>query len=185
MTAQTGATTGSHAEVRQVWPRDGRIRVLGTVVTGGVPDAAPADRQWLLRLTSRERSDTVTPPVTRRLTNRFKHIVTGTSVPTPRRLLFPVTSDGADFEAVVRVRDLAVWDALPQELWDLELVATRGGKKVILRVGGHLDDMPGKKQIVKFPEQSLAGVAVLPYYTDSDDLSVRTARISTSDQGAA
>ncbi|PAK25163.1 hypothetical protein CJD44_18170 [Streptomyces sp. alain-838] len=82
------------------------------------------------------------------------------------------------------VSDLAVWDALPREHWDLHLLATRGGKKLVLRVGRHLDDMPGKKQIVKFPEQYRAGVAVLPYYTDGDDLSIRCARRDDANRSA-
>ncbi|MDH2389821.1 hypothetical protein QCN29_13660 [Streptomyces sp. HNM0663] len=149
-----------------------------------MPDDAPVDKSWTLRLTSRERPEVPAQSGVKRLTNRLIHSVTRASRPTPRRLYFPVVSDGAHFETVVAVRDLAVWDALPRELWDLHLVAARGGKKLTLRVGRHHDDMPGKKQIVKFPEQYKAGVAVLPYYTDGDDLSIRCARRDEANRSA-
>ncbi|MFE4594293.1 hypothetical protein [Streptomyces laurentii] len=142
----------------------------------GVPDEAPVDAGWKLRVTSRERPDIPLPTGAQRFRNRLVRTVTRTSPPTPRRLYFPVVRDGAHFEAVVPLRNIAVWDALPSEHWDLHLVATRGGSKLALRVGGHHDDMPGKKQIVKYPEQYRAGVAVLPYFTDGDDLSIRCAR---------
>jgi hypothetical protein len=173
---QASARQRSHAEVRRVWPRDGRIRVIGTVVIDGRPDDAPVDKSWRLCLTSRERPEVPAPSGVKRLTDRLMRTVNPTSRPTPRRLYFPVVRDGEQFEAVVGVRDLAVWDALPREHWDLHLVATRKGRKLILRVGGHLDDMPGKKQIVKYPEQYQNGIAVLPYFTDGDDLSIRCAR---------
>ncbi|MEU0740954.1 hypothetical protein [Streptomyces sp. NPDC006134] len=181
---QASAGERSHAEIRRVWPRDGHIRILGTVVTGGVPDDIAVDKPWKLRLTSRERPEIPVPSGIKRLTNRLVHGVTRTPRPTPRQLYFPVVRDGAHFEAVVAVRDLAVWDALPREHWDVHVVATRGGKELALRVGRHLDDMPGKKQIVKFPEQYKAGVAVLPYYTDGDDLSIRCARRDDANRSA-
>lgn len=181
---QASAGQRSHAEIRRVWPRDGLIRILGTVFVDGVPDGAPVDRPWTLRLTSRERPEVPVPSGVKRLTNRLLRSVTRTPRPTPRRLYFPVVSEGAHFETVVTVRDLAVWDALPREHWDLDVIAARGGKKLILRVGRHHDDMPGKKQIVKFPEQYKAGVAVLPYYTDGDDLSIRCARRDDANRSA-
>ncbi|MYX31019.1 hypothetical protein GTY75_31095 [Streptomyces sp. SID8381] len=173
---QASARERSHAEIERVWPRDGQIRVIGTVIIDGKPDAAPVDRPWKLCLTSRERPDIPVPTGVKRLADRLVRTVNPTSRPTPRRLYFPVVRKGDSFEAVVAVRDLAVWDALPREHWDMHVVTTRGGRKLILRVGGHLDDMPGKKQIVKYPEQYKDGVAVLPYFTDGDDLSIRCAR---------
>ncbi|MEU3900269.1 hypothetical protein [Streptomyces sp. NPDC045251] len=173
---QASAGVRSHAEIRRVWPRDGHIRILGTVMVGGVSDDVPVDKSWTLRLTSRERAEVPVLTGVQRFKDRVRHTVNRTSPPTQRQLYFPVVSDGARFEVVVPVGDLAVWDALPSEHWDLHVLATRGGKKLTLRVGRHLDDMPGKKQIVKFPEQYKAGIAVLPYYTDGDDLSIRCAR---------
>jgi hypothetical protein len=181
---QASAGERPHAEIRRVWPRDGHIRILGTIVIGGVSDDVPVDKSWTLRLTSRERPELPVLSGAQRLKGRFVRTVTRTSPPTPRQLYFPVVNDGARFETVVAVRDLAVWDALPREHWDLHVLATRGGKKVTLRVGRHLDDMPGKKQIVKFPEQYSSGVAVLPYYTDGDDLSIRCARRDDANRSA-
>ncbi|MEV7795610.1 hypothetical protein [Streptomyces sp. NPDC087512] len=181
---QASAGERPHAEISRVWPRDGHIRILGTLFAGGVPDDAPVDKGWTLRLTSRERPEVPVLTGVERFKDRLKRKVTRTSPPTPRRLYFPVVSDGASFETLVPVRDLAVWDALPREHWDVHVIGMRGGKKLFLRVGRHLDDMPGKKQIVKFPEQYEAGVAVLPYYTDGDDLSVRCARRDDANRSA-
>lgn len=185
MVAETSVGAGSHAEIGQVWPRDGHIRILGTVVSGGTPDDAPVDEPWALRLTSRERRKAPTPTVAERIVNRLKRSVTRSAERTPPRLYFPVVTDGAHFEAVVPVGDLAVRDALPREHWDLHLVSTRGGARLALRVGRHHDDMPGKKKIVTFPEQTEAGVAVLPYYTDGDHLSVRCARRGSGNKATA
>ncbi|MEU3267203.1 MULTISPECIES: hypothetical protein [Streptomyces] len=183
MHASAGQLT--HAEIRRVWPRDGHIRILGTVLVDGVPDEAPVDNPWTLRLTSRERPEVPLPTGVKRLKDRLVRTVSRTSPPTRRRLHFPAVSNGADFEAVVAVRDVAVWDALPREHWDVDVIAVRNGKRLVRRVGGHLDDMPGKKQIVKYPEQYHAGVAVLPYFTDGDDLSIRCARRDNGNGGAA
>ncbi|MFC4910500.1 hypothetical protein [Actinomadura gamaensis] len=185
MAAETGGGDGPHAEIGQVWPRDGHIRILGTVVSGGAPDEAPVDEPWTLRLTSRERRKAPAPGVADRIVNRLKRSVTRSAERTPSRLYFPVVTDGPHFEAVVPVRDLAVRDALPREHWDLHLVSARGGRRLVLRVGRHHDDMPGKKKIVKFPEQTEAGVDVLPYYTDGDHLSVRCARRDSANRAEA
>jgi hypothetical protein len=184
VTIETSAGSQSHAEIRRVWPRDGHIQILGVIIIDGIPDDAPVDTSWTLRLTSRERPEIPVLSGVQRLTNRLKRAVSCTSPPTPRRLYFPVVSDGAHFETVVTVNNLAVWDALPREHWDLHVVAARGGRNLILRVGRHHDDMPGKKQIVKFPEQYVSGVAVLPYYTDDNDLSIRCARHDTGKRSA-
>ncbi|MEU6240862.1 hypothetical protein [Streptomyces sp. NPDC047024] len=181
---QASSRERSHAEVRRVWPRDGRIRVIGTVIIDGQPDGAPVDKSWQLCLTSRERPELPAPTGVKRLTDRFMRSLSSSSRPTPRRLYFPVSSDGADFEAVVPLGELAVWDALPREHWDMHVVARRGERKLLLRVGGHLDDMPGKKQIVKYPEQYKDGVAVMPYYTDGDDLAIRCARRGDANRSA-
>ncbi|MFI0937973.1 hypothetical protein [Streptomyces sp. NPDC021020] len=181
---QASAAKASNAEIRRVWPRDGQIRVLGTLFVDGVPDDGPVDTPWTLLLTSRERPELPVRSGFQRFTDRIVRAATRTSPPTPRRLRFPVAVDGADFEAVVGMDDLAVWDALPSEIWDLHVIASRGTRKLVLRVGGHHDDMPGKKQIVKFPEQYRAGVAVMPYYTDADDLSIRCARRENADRSA-
>jgi hypothetical protein len=92
----------------------------------------------------------------------------------------PVTVDGARFEAVLPLETLTLDDSLERELWDLYLVPA-GGKP--LRLGRHLDDMPGKKQIVTFPEQTVrrpARVAVRPYFTDADNISISCKRRNDS-----
>ncbi|MEU6848191.1 hypothetical protein ABZ930_40685 [Streptomyces sp. NPDC046716] len=81
-----------HAEVEQVWPRDGRIRVTGRLF--GL-DAAP-ERAWRLTLTRRSRTDHV--------------------------LRHPATLDGERFTSEFQVSELAAYDSLPDaEQWDLHL----------------------------------------------------------------
>jgi hypothetical protein len=43
---------------------------------------------------------------------------------------------------------------------------------VELRAGRRLDDIHGKKRIMVFPEQRVAGIGVRPYYTVKDNLSL-------------
>ncbi|MFE9104657.1 hypothetical protein [Actinomadura geliboluensis] len=163
----------AHAEISEVWPRDGRIVIKGEVVSSPVPEGA----RWRLRLTSRTRKNTARPSLGRRVLNRARAIAGG--APSPAVLTIPAATDGSGFEVEIPLEMFAPRDAPPKELWDLYLVTVADERDVTLRLGRHLDDMPGKKQIVTFPQQTVEGsakVAVRPYYTDGDHLSIRCAR---------
>jgi len=53
-------------------------------------------------------------------------------------------------------------------VWDLRL-----GDR---RVGTHLDDLPGKKDVVVLPAHRTGGLELRPYYTVEDNLSIRVAQ---------
>ncbi|MCF6525106.1 hypothetical protein [Streptomyces sp. JJ36] len=142
----------AHAEIDQVWPRDGRIRLVGRV-HGDVPESAGPE--WRLLLVPRDDEN--------------------------HRLRYAASVDGASFEASLPVDDLAL-DGLPEAVWDLYLTAGDGGDGddggggARLRVGKHLDDITGKKKIFVYPAQSVTsdedGTVVRPFYTIQDNLSV-------------
>lgn len=125
-----------HAEIDGVWPRDGRIRLVGRI------HGRPAEGSWQLVLTRRARAD--------------------------RRLRYAADVDGDRFESELPVADLAAPDYAPVEEWDIHL--TDG--EVELRAGKHLDDIRGKKKIYVYPEQRVGDLAVRPYYTVNDNLSL-------------
>lgn len=151
-----------HAEIHEVWPRDGRITIRGEIVSGR------ADASWTLRLMSRERKRSSKL----RALGRVRALL-GSSPRSPGEFTVPVTLEGTSFEAVLPLEPLAQAQPLPRELWDLHLVAP--GERA-LRLGRHLDDMPGKKHIVTFPQQTVdapSRISIRPYYTDGDHLSIR------------
>ncbi|MFI0235185.1 hypothetical protein [Streptomyces sp. NPDC016845] len=81
-----------HAEVEQVWPRDGRIKVVGRLhgLPGGVGDG------WRLQLTRRSRTDHV--------------------------LRYDAELDGDRFACAWPVSDLAAYDGFDRsDQWDLHL----------------------------------------------------------------
>ncbi|WP_328768082.1 hypothetical protein [Streptomyces sp. NBC_00286] len=135
-----------HAEVDEVWPRDGRIRLVGRI-HGRAVDSADG---WRLLLVLRGTD--------RRL--RYDARVKGDRFESE----LPI-ADLADRS------DLADRDAEADgdvEEWDLHL--TDGEAE--LRVGRQLDDIRGKKKIMVFPEQRVSGLSVRPYYTVKDNLSL-------------
>jgi hypothetical protein len=134
----------AHAEIAQVWPRDGMIQVNGAISapSGEIEEPDTGHAELVLRLRGAGRE--LRWPATLR-GKRFECAADIERIPAPRR----------------RRRD---------EVWDLYLdVGTDR-----LRLGRHLDDIVGKKKIMTFPEQSGAGGAasVRPYYTVRDNLSV-------------
>ncbi|MEO3766260.1 sulfotransferase [Streptomyces sp. B8F3] len=136
------------AEVTEVWPRDGLIRVVGRL--HGVPAAEDPAPRWRLAVT-----------------------LTGSP---ERRLDYPATLHGETFEASVPVADLAPSGiALPAK-WDLHLTAGAGTREVRLRAPRILDDIEQKKNIMVFPAQSVSSdadtIQVKPYYTVRDNLSI-------------
>lgn len=136
----------AHAEIDEVWPRDGHIRIVGRLHGHEPKDAGTA---WQLLLVLREHED--------------------------QQLRYAVPLEGTAFEASVPVDDLAL-DGLPGATWDLHLSSGLGPEEVRLRVGRQLDDIRGKKKIYVFPAQSVTSdedaTVVRPFYTINDNLSL-------------
>lgn len=139
-----------HAEIQQVWPRDGRIRLVGEL-HGHTP--AGAAEPWQLLLVLRDHED--------------------------EQLRYDAPLDGVRFDASLPVDDLAL-DGLPAATWDLHLSSGPGQGpgpgELRLRAGRHLDDIRGKKKIMVYPAQSVTSdedaTVVRPFYTVNDNLSV-------------
>jgi hypothetical protein len=141
------ATGFRHAEVEQVWPRDGHIRVVGRVVGHD-----PRPGAGTLTLTSRYRPHVVLRFPARLEDGRFEAVVGVGGV----------------------ARATAGMGTDRREIWDLRLEIPGGPEP--LRVGRHLDDIPNKKKVMTFPAQTgetaEGPLSVKPYYTDWQNLSV-------------
>jgi hypothetical protein len=143
-----------HAELAEVWPRDGLLRLVGSL-HGHLHGRAPADE----------------PPTGWWLLAQLRDGGPGD------RLHYPAPLRGPAFDVSLPVADLAPeGPALPIR-WDLYLTPERGPRpEQLLRVGRLLDDIKGKKHIMILPAQPVArgtGPArVRPYYTIKDNLSV-------------
>lgn len=146
----------AHAEVAQVWTRDGRIRVVGRVHDRSATYEGP----WRLLLALRGET-------------RRHHYV-------------DANIEGAVFDATVPVDALVPGSLSEPVKWDLHLVADTGPKGTRLRVGKHLDDIRGKKKIMVFPAQQVAlgndAVEVRPLYTVKDNLSIECRPIRSGQQ---
>ncbi|MZD09769.1 hypothetical protein GTW43_32510 [Streptomyces sp. SID5785] len=142
-----GAPAAPHAEVEQVWPRDGRIRVVGRL--HGTPPRPGAVWQ-LLAVRRGHGGDRI----------RRRAVVRGDR-----------------FDGELTVEDLTLDDAptaaappTDGDRWDLHL--TDGA--ATLRVGRRLDDIRGRKAVMVYPWQPVPGTSceVRPYYTVEDNLSL-------------
>ncbi|MGD6742633.1 hypothetical protein ACOKM3_12400 [Streptomyces sp. BH106] len=133
------------AEVEEVWPRDGRIGIVGRLV-GMTGPGAGAGGAWRLTVTRRSRASQV--------------------------LRYDVQLDGERFNCAWYVADLAAYDDgfSGADQWDLHLT---DGRRT-LRVGRRLDDIRGKKAIYVYPRQAVPGARfdVRPYFTVEDNLSL-------------
>lgn len=156
-----------------MWPRDGRITIRGKIVSSAVPSSAV---DWRLRLVSRERKRR-RPPARTRMLNGVRALA-GRDRRFPEIITVPASVDATEFEVMIRLQTLVPPDPLPRELWDLFLVPSKG-EGPVLRLGRHLDDMPGKKDVVIFPQQRVGEprrLSIRPYYTGADHLSIRCLR---------
>ncbi|GAB3454123.1 hypothetical protein GCM10027570_33860 [Streptomonospora sediminis] len=150
MNAQTETP---HAEIAEVWPRDGAVRIVGDLRGG----AATGDGPWHLVIVLRETETRL----------QYDLPVTGGR--------FDVSVPLGDFvpagSAAGTPDDGIKWDlyAAPADLLE-------SGPDTWLRVGRHLDDIRGKKKIMVFPAQQAetggARLDVRPFYTIKDNLSV-------------
>lgn len=137
----------AHAEIHQVWPRDGRIRIVGRL-EGEAPGKDSS--AWQLLLTLRDDED-----------QQIRYDA-------------PVDEEGR-FDTSLSVDDVAL-DGLPSATWDLHLTSPAASEEKQLRVGRHLDDIEDKKKIMIFPAQSVTSdedaTVVRPFYTVKNNLSV-------------
>jgi glycosyltransferase involved in cell wall biosynthesis len=89
------------------------------------------------------------------------------------RLVARHRGDGGEVAVAADVRDgrfsarLELARLAREGVWDLRL-----GER---RVGTHLDDLPGKRDVVVFPAVAVGALEARPYYTVEDNLSVRVA----------
>ncbi|WP_199850550.1 sulfotransferase family protein [Streptomyces sp. CMB-StM0423] len=135
-----------HAEIAEVWPRDGAVRLTGSL--HGVTDGGAGP--WEMLLVRRDQED--------------------------QQLRYPAELADGGFDVTVPVADLAPAGLTTPAQWDIHLAAGEGDAEVRLRAGRHLDGITGKKNIMVFPGQPAridgADVEVKPYYTIKDNLSV-------------
>ncbi|MDT0345381.1 hypothetical protein [Streptomyces litchfieldiae] len=142
-----------HAELAQVWPRDGRLRLVGRLhghLHGTAPAAERPSDWWLLAVAREDEG---------------------------HRVRRPAPLHGPEFDVSLPVADFVPDGLALPVFWDLYLAPDPGANPGdLLRVGRLLDDIQGKKKIMIFPGQSVtasSGAALVkPYYTIKDNLSV-------------
>ncbi|WP_067279323.1 hypothetical protein [Streptomyces jeddahensis] len=131
-----------HAEIEEVWPRDGRIRVVGRL-HGRRGDGG---RDWQLLLVRRSS--------------------------TREQLRYGARVEGDRFESEVPVADLAAYDPAGIEQWDLHFtdgeVKLRAGRQLD-DIRGKKNIMVFPAQRVPAARGTLT---VQPYYTVQDNLSL-------------
>ncbi|WP_407566277.1 sulfotransferase [Streptomyces sp. 184] len=184
----TGGET--RAEVTEVWPRDGLIRIVGRL--HGVP-AAPDPAPQHPATTDPATTDSAAPdPATTDPATTdpaapalaaparaplWRLAVTLTGSP-EHRLDYPATLHGETFEVSVPVADLAPSGVALPAKWDLHLTAGTNAdtRHVRLQATRILDDIEQKKNIVVYPAQSVPSdadtIQVKPYYTVRNNLSI-------------
>ncbi|WP_059008753.1 hypothetical protein [Streptomyces specialis] len=149
----------AHAELDRVWPRDGRVRLVGRL-HGRAPAAGEA---WELLLTLRDGDG--------------------------RRLRYPAPLDGPAFDVSLPVGDLAPRDVALPAYWDAHLAPGPAATAPRLRVGRLLDDIRGKKHVMVYPGQTVAAdgrtARVRPYYTVRDNLAVEVREVREDGEGVA
>ncbi|MEV4032752.1 hypothetical protein [Streptomyces umbrinus] len=138
-----------HAEIAEVWPRDGRVRLVGHI------HGHPAEGEWRLLLTRRSHAEQRLDYPAQVKGDRFEGEL-------------PVADLAAATDIAETEIGAGVENGAGVEEWDIHL--TDG--EVELRAGRRLDDIHGKKKIMVFPEQRVRGIGVRPYYTVKDNLSL-------------
>ncbi|WP_174248296.1 hypothetical protein [Streptomyces hoynatensis] len=183
----------AHAELAQVWPRDGRLRLIGHLHgprpapgPAAHPAEGPAGETELVLLVALRGAPQggQAPGVPGAST-----AAGGGSAPAarPGPLRYPVTLDGREFDAWLPVADLVPARLADPVTWDLWLAPPESaGGRPRLRVGRVLDDIRNKKSIMVFPGQRVSAgtltAVVRPYYTIKDNLSVE---VRAAEPGAA
>lgn len=150
----------AHAELAEIWPRDGRIRLVGHLHRKPeVPDHAP----WQLLLIRREAPE--------------------------HQLRYAAPLAGVGFDVTLDIEDLVPEHLAAPVKWDVYLAVNTGTAEVRLRAGRLLDDIKGKKNIMVFPLQYIdhatGTVAVQPFYTVKDNLSLECRPYQPAEHGPA
>ncbi|WP_432096800.1 hypothetical protein [Streptomyces sp. bgisy100] len=164
----------AHAEIEEVWPRDGRIRVVGFVADppGGarppVRDDSKVPDDSRVPYDSEAPHDRAVPDGTEAVLVARSRGAHGTEVRAGTHLR------NGRFDAGLPVDALAAGCDGRKLTWDLYLLAAPGADE--LRLGRHLDDIRGKKKIFTYPAQTAGSVRVKPYFTVKDNLSVTCRR---------
>ncbi|WP_328362882.1 transferase [Streptomyces sp. NBC_00445] len=83
-----------------------------------------------------------------------------------------VESAGRRFSFTVDHEELVAADAIGTRVWDISVQARPAEGSPLVRVGRLLDDVADRKEIFVYPSAAVGGVAVRPYYTVDNDLSV-------------
>ncbi|MFF3763657.1 hypothetical protein ACFYYR_06150 [Streptomyces sp. NPDC001922] len=158
----------AHAEIEEVWPRDGLIRVVGFVADppGGAHTPVPEDSD--IPDDSEVPDDSRIPDGSAAVLVARSRGAYGTEVRAGTHLR------SGRFDAGLPVEALAAGFDGQKLTWDLYLVAAPGADE--LRLGRHLDDIRGKKKIFTYPAQTAGSVRVKPYFTVKDNLSVTCRR---------
>jgi hypothetical protein len=132
------------AEVAEIWPRDGYLRLLGTV-HGRRVDANDHGR---LAVVLRDHGEVVRD--------------------------YDVAFKGAGFDVTVPVGALIPPGPEERVSWEPYLLLNTPEGQMRLRLGRHLDDIPHKRRVMTFPEQGVreAGgyVTIRPRYTARNNL---------------
>lgn len=83
--------------------------------------------------------------------------------------------DGRNFSFTVDYQKLAAEGGTSSRVWDISLQSVENAPRI--RVSRLLDDVADRKEIVAYPAVTLSGVALRPYYTVDNDLSVEVTAV--------
>ncbi|MGW6904416.1 transferase [Streptomyces sp. NPDC054940] len=84
-------------------------------------------------------------------------------------------SDGRAFSFTVDYGELAAGPGTGSRVWDLSVQPRAAADAAPIRIGRLLDDVADRKEIFVYPTAAVGEVAVRPYYTVDNDLSVEVA----------
>lgn len=87
-------------------------------------------------------------------------------------------SDGRGFSFTLDYGELAADHGTGTRVWDLSVQPRPAAGDPPVRLGRLLDDIADRKEIVVYPTAAVGGVAVHPYYTVDNDLSVEVTAVS-------
>ncbi|MGV9451574.1 transferase [Streptomyces sp. NPDC003635] len=83
-----------------------------------------------------------------------------------------VEGDGRRFTFTVDFEELVAASGTGSRVWDLSVRTSLDAKAPAIRIGRLLDDVADRKEIFVYPSATVGGVAVRPYYTVDNDLSL-------------
>lgn len=83
-----------------------------------------------------------------------------------------VESAGRRFSFTVDFEELIAADAVGSRVWDISVRTRPAEGAPLIRIGRLFDDVADRKEIFVYPSATVGGLAVRPYYTVDNDLSV-------------